>query len=214
MPIIDTPQPLTSSSVKIAIWHITENENILLEMCVQQSITLPNLATTHLAKRRIEVMAEHLLIKHLLGEAEIVNHHSNGAPYLGTPNCNISISHSKRYVIVAISMLNIGIDIETLSPQVLRVRTKFLCEQEMSDITDNDIEINTAAWTAKEALYKAIGVRGIDFSHDILIDSKALVKRENSYICQFEERIFNATTHIANDYATTLVTEIKGKSNQ
>lgn len=212
MPIIDTPLPLTSSSVKIAVWHITENESILSEMCAQQGITPPNLATTHLAKRRIEIMVEHLLIRHLLKRFELVIHNSNGAPYLKNHNCNLSISHSKRFVIVAISTLNIGIDIETLSTQVLRVRTKFLCEQEMSNITDNDIEANTAAWTAKEALYKAIGVRGVDLSHDILIDSKALAERESSYIGLFGDRVFNATTYISDEYVATLVIEHERKS--
>lgn len=210
MAIIDTPKDICSENVDIAIWHITESEQQLTNLCQIKGIDANIMNGAKLEKRRIEMLCEHLLIEHLTSQVCLLQHTCTGAPVLQSQkHGNISISHTKQYVAVAISTHHIGIDIERQTPQVLRVRNKFLTESEKEALPATDIAANVTAWTAKEAMYKAINVPGIDFSHQITIDASAIASGCRNYQCRYGQRVFSAHTHQADDYVATLVTEYK-----
>ena len=189
MPIVNTFLPDFSHQVAIALWRIEESEEQLLALCREANIPTPSLLSSH-SKRRIECMAEHLLIHSLIGADYRLLHNDNGMPLLDGSNLCISISHTKHYVVVALSKHTIGIDIEMCQPKILRVRSRFLSEAEQSAISPDSLPLNTAAWTAKEALYKAIGVSGIDFANDVTIDAPQLVASPEAYTCRFANRHF------------------------
>ncbi len=105
-----------------------------------------------------------------------VGHLPNGAPLLYNEETRISITHTGHLLVVAslprtpevnLSEFNVrtamGVDAERCDrAQVLKIRERFLSPDELAMIAPDDIEANVIAWTAKEALYKAAFVPGID----------------------------------------------------
>ena len=112
-----------------------------------------------------------------------IGHFRNGAPFLVGETGRISITHTGRFMAVAtlpdtpevdLSVFSeraaMGIDAERADrEQTLRVRDKFLSDDEQQMIDKDDVEKNVMAWTAKEALYKAAMQEGLDFKNDIRI---------------------------------------------
>lgn len=112
-----------------------------------------------------------------------IGHFRNGAPFLVGETGRISITHTGRFLAVAtlpdtpevdLSVFSeraaMGIDAERADrEQTLRVREKFLSDQELQMIDKDDVKMNVMAWTAKEALYKAAMQEGLDFKNDIRI---------------------------------------------
>lgn len=112
-----------------------------------------------------------------------IGHFRNGAPFLVGETGRISITHTGRFMAVAtlpdtpevdLSVFSeraaLGIDAERADrEQTLRVREKFLSNQEQQMIDKDDVKMNVMAWTAKEALYKAAMQEGLDFKNDIRI---------------------------------------------
>lgn len=110
-----------------------------------------------------------------------IGHFRNGAPFLVGETGRISITHTGRFMAVAtlpdtpevdLSVFSeraaLGIDAERADrEQTLRVREKFLSDQELQMIDKDDVKMNVMAWTAKEALYKAAMQEGLDFRNDI-----------------------------------------------
>lgn len=102
----------------------------------------------------------------------IISHTPAGAPICllpdsGVGGCHlpsISITHCPTLVAVAIDTSGraIGLDAEPLSraAQLRRVLPKFLSDKQISSLPDRESATLTAAWTAKEALYKLLSVSG------------------------------------------------------
>lgn len=105
-----------------------------------------------------------------------IGHFKNGAPFLMDSDERISVSHTADKLIVAtlppspeadLSLFStataLGVDLERGDRnQVLKLRSRFLSEDEMNLIPDDDVAANITAWTAKEAIYKA----GLDMNPD------------------------------------------------
>ena len=98
-----------------------------------------------------------------------IGHFASGAPFLRGSDQRISISHTRNMLVVATLPPTPDSDLKSFSPeaalgvdveeadrnQVLRIRSRFLNDDELRMITDTDVLANITAWTAKEALYKA-----------------------------------------------------------
>ena len=108
------------------------------------------------------------LIERAAGPDARLIHDPHGAPLLAGSDLNISISHSRNFAAVAVSVRGrIGIDIEEPRlEQLRRVIGKFLAPEEMPLWGDRLL----AAWTCKEAVFKAAGVPGIGLGSIILIE--------------------------------------------
>ena len=133
MPIINNLLPNFSPDVKFALWRIEESEEQLLELCRDADIDTDSLLA-HLSnsKRRIERMAEHLLLHSMIGPGYILEHNGDGMPLLCHSDLIISISHTIGFVVVALSKKVIGIDIEICQSKILKVRSRFLSDSEQA----------------------------------------------------------------------------------
>lgn len=120
-----------------------------------------------LSLRRRERIAIEALIFEAFGEVLPLDHLPNGAPALPVA-ASISISHCNGLAALSVGPegTRIGIDIETLRPQLQRVAPKFLSPAEM-ELYNKDLESLTAAWTLTEAAYKAAGIAGLELCTDI-----------------------------------------------
>ena len=99
------------------------------------------------------------LIRRAAGPEARVVHDPDGAPLLAGSPLNVSISHSRRFAAVATDpRQRIGIDIEEPRlEQLRRVISKFLAPEELPAWGNRLL----AAWTCKEAVFKAAGVATI-----------------------------------------------------
>lgn len=130
----------------------------------------PIVALEGQSRHENETAAVCSLVTAMMGQAVVIGHHDNGAPYLeGFSGLYISISHSREQVAVAIASHPVGIDTETARTQLERIKHKFLSEQEQQRfVTLNELLL---AWSIKEAAYKVAGIRGINIVGGIRIDS-------------------------------------------
>ncbi len=80
----------------------------------------------------------------------------NGKPYV--EGYNFSISHSCSIVCVAISKMEVGVDIECVlnSRNWLGLRRRVLTQKEKEEVAE-DSQTMTAIWTKKEAVFKLLG---------------------------------------------------------
>ena len=113
----------------------------------------------------------------------VIEHFENGAPYLEGYPGRISITHTTHFLAIEtlpktpevnLDSFNprsaMGIDAEALNrTQVLKVREKFLNEEELNLISKDNLQDNILAWTSKEALYKTAFLPGMDFRNSIII---------------------------------------------
>ena len=127
-------------------------------------------------------------------------------------NRNISISHSDEIVTVLISKENgIGVDVEKINNKVHSVASKFLSSNEIrffgkAPSTRQLIR----AWTAKEAVYKALRKPGINFSDNIILDKfNDKAKSANAkFISSDQETTFKLYFYDLDDYCLTIAQEI------
>ncbi len=112
-----------------------------------------------------------------------IGHFRNGAPFLFGEQGRISITHCRNFLAVATlpptpevelaeysRRAALGIDAEPADrAQVLKIRERFLSDDELQMIPSDEVEQNVLAWTMKEAAYKAAMTEGVDFRRDIRI---------------------------------------------
>lgn len=152
-------------NIRLWFWQITEDMDFLA------SIALQNSSEERLSKmgskqhQKSFLATRHLLLA--MGHTDDdLQYHDNGKPYLtdGTP---ISISHSFDFVAIAMGgKAALGVDIEKVQERVLKIAHKFVAETHREI---KDIQILTAIWCAKEAMYKARPIQGISFKNSLFV---------------------------------------------
>lgn len=122
-------------------------------------------------KRKQEFLAVRHALNGLLGRKAEIHYDESGKPSLADNISRISISHSKSHVaVIAHPSREVGIDIEDATDKFLKLYKRFLGEQEQSDLGNgNDIRKLQIAWSAKEALYKIIGLQAVDFANQLQV---------------------------------------------
>lgn len=116
-------------------------------------------------RRRGEHLAWRRIVRRELGRNVIIDYNEVGAPVVDTPNTYISVAHGGGYVAVAIADRGVGIDIESSERNFERAKVRYMSAEELA--LSDDALWPAMAWTAKEALYKLYGHRGVDLRDDI-----------------------------------------------
>lgn len=143
------------------------SEFISTAYCRLYLCTIPDGARS---RRDCEQAAVRELIAEAFGPDTLLGHTPEGAPFIvGQPDTKISISHSGTVCLLAVGhspYINIGVDIESLRPQLLKVAPRFLSvdEKRRADAApdeDSLLQLLLKLWTAKEAVYKAALTPGL-----------------------------------------------------
>ena len=94
-----------------------------------------------------------------------------------------------------------GIDIELKESKILNIQDKFLnkAEKRKNEYQSN-IDYLTMIWTAKESIYKALGIKGISFSDDIIVKNIVKSKGEGYYINDIKRYKFDLTFFSLDNY--------------
>lgn len=191
-------------------WSVTESVDNLRNMCNSKGINIDEIANIKAQSRQTELLVEQLLLYIIFNKATTLLHKPNGAPYILESDLNISISHTVGYVCIATHPTQlIGIDIELLGTRVIKVRDKFLNENEKRWISKDNITANLIAWTAKEALFKVVPQDEIDFREHLQLQPfKAVdfgqITYNGTVTRTATSQIYNITTDIELDYVLSL----------
>lgn len=160
-------QQKINNNTKLAIWKIEEHEKFFLQkVSVQQNISHPHKRLQHLAGRWLLPL---LFNDFPLQEIIVAD---SRKPYLKDEAYHFSISHCGDYAAVIVSSKHrVGIDIELYSDKVIKVKEKFLNEEESLFATKhhNDQKLLTTLWCAKEAVYKWYSYGLLNFKKHILL---------------------------------------------
>lgn len=122
----------------------------------------------------------------------IIKKDSNGKPYLvNIDEICFSISHKDYYIIIAISNLKIGIDIETYHNNNDNIQSKFFSYNEQIYINDekNNQERFYEVWTKKEAFIKARNEHSIFTMNQFDVFNKEI--KNNFYTVKTTEYIYS-----------------------
>jgi phosphopantetheinyl transferase len=167
MPLL---KELNLNNAKIALWHIAEDHSFFIN-ALQPTITESILGNISNSKKQLEFLASRYLIKHLAGNEYLANLNKtdNGKPFFYNFPEAISISHSASHAAIIFSnTCSCGIDIETITPRVHKIASRFLSEEELISLDERYLtEAITLLWSAKETIYKWYGKGEISFSKQI-----------------------------------------------
>jgi len=158
------------------IWKIEENCEALLLQLQNPEAYLSFLNRFKSESRKSEWLAVRVLLKELTGSEMAIVYRDSGAPYLQDSDLHISISHTKGFSSVIISPDQfVGIDIEYHSERIHRIKSRFLCKEEIELLGSNPATDDLLVfWSAKETVFKMIGQTTADTQNDIrIIDFKA-----------------------------------------
>lgn len=164
-----------NDQTKFAIWKIEESADELLSKLQLNHIEREKLSQLSKGKRTLHWLATRVLLRYLLQTDNYISCPSdaNGKPYLPDYPYKISLTHSFEYAGVMLSTKGeCGMDLELVMDKVVRIKEKFLKDDELSFIeTDKEILQLYACWCAKEAVYKLQGNKGVSFLDDMTIKS-------------------------------------------
>jgi len=119
-------------------------------------------------RRRKEWLAVRVLLAYLSEKEYEIAYCPSGKPYLKDISCHISVSHTNGYVAVALHPLReVGIDIERYATRVMRVKERFMREDEKAD--GDEIHALLLHWSAKETLFKLLGQEAVDLKEHLHI---------------------------------------------
>ena len=166
-------------NTKIKLWKLNLGELNYFELDVHDSSLLKS-KKSQLAKEQFLAVRK---ILHLENPSYKIRYDESGKPLINS-DLNISISHSNLMAGIVFSGFNqTGIDIEEKKSKIINIQNKFLNESEkLKDEYQSDVDYLTKIWTAKESIYKALGIKGISFSDDIIIKNTKKNKGHGYYI--------------------------------
>ncbi len=151
------------------VWKITESVSQLLEMVPLSEAELRCFELFKSEQRQRQWLAYRCALMELTdGIHYPVIYNSVGKPFIENSDFHISVSHSGNFAMAIKSNKRCGVDIEHKSDKAHRVRAKFMSPLEMAfaDTVDSEL-ISRFTWSAKEAMYKAMGVEGVIFAEEM-----------------------------------------------
>ncbi len=155
----------------LAIWEISETVDELLDLLDLDPFVIAEVSQFTGEKRKLEYLAVRAMLNQVLGEKKSIAYEPNGKPFLTDKSYEISITHTGHYAAIILHpTCRLGIDIERIADRVIRVKHKFLSEEELSFVDEKLAKTQLALmWSAKEALYKIVQQTEVDFITDLTI---------------------------------------------
>ncbi len=152
-----------NENTKLAVWKIEENEAFFrLEVPLRSDITHP--------KKRLQHLAGRYLLPYLFSDFpnEEIEIADTRKPFLPKEQYHFSISHCRSYAAAIVSNhFRVGIDVEQITHRVDSIKSKFLHPEELHFVNNqpknNELELLTVLWSAKEAMFKWFGDGEVDF---------------------------------------------------
>ena len=170
---------IINNSTKIKLWKLNLGELDYFELDEYDSILMK-------AKKNELVREQFLAVRKTLqleDPSYKIRYDDSGKPFINS-DLNISISHSNCMAAIVFSEHNeVGIDIEHKKKKIINIQDKFLNDSEkLENEYQYNVDYLTMIWTAKESIYKALGIKGVSFSDNIIIKNINKNKSHGYYI--------------------------------
>ena len=196
-------QVFSIEDAKVLVWELTESAEELELNLYPTNSELVELEKFASEKRKLEYLSVRIALKELIGKKVIIEYDKDGKPYLLDKSYQISISHCKSWIAVMIHPTRlVGIDIEIPTDKILKLQKRFLNETEQKYLaTGENINQLMLAWSAKEALYKIIGIEAVDFANQLHIfpfEMKSIGKFTAEHVKT--KKIYELNYHQHSDY--------------
>ena len=173
-----------NKNITLGVWEIIEDIEYFLS----------ELNLTEKESERLNSFVNENRIKHWLAYRilidELLNNNKHneieyddfGKPYLKNSDTKTSVTHTGKYAAAIISKnTNVGIDIEKTNPRILKVKHKFLNDDELKFAEKgNSLEHFYVYWCSKEAIYKLYGKRNLDFRKNIFVEEFRISSKEKT----------------------------------
>lgn len=141
-------------NTELFFWKIDESIEELTKLIPDSNNILDEALCKFKSEERCkEWLATRVLLQSTPYSKCRITYNSNGAPRLTNNSKYISISHTKELAAIAISDIQIGIDIEFDERDASKVVKHFLTEKECNKVGNNKEEA-LRLWTVKEAAFK------------------------------------------------------------
>lgn len=142
-------------NAELFFWKITESVEELSELMPDGKEMLDEVYRRFKSpQRRKEWLATRALLQSTPHNGSKIVYNTNGAPQLSDGNKQISISHTKELIAIAISDTRVGIDIEHEERDALSITRLFLTEKEKMQFSNDSKDEALRLWTTKEAAFK------------------------------------------------------------
>ena len=170
---------IINHNTKIKLWKLSLGELDYFELDEYDSNLIK-------AKKNELVREQFLAVRKTLqieNPSYKIKYDESGKPFINS-DLNISVSHSKFMAAIVFSEQNkTGIDIELKDIKILNIQNKFLHNSEkLENEYQSNVHYLTMIWTAKESIYKALGIKGVSFSDNIIIKNINKNKGRGYYI--------------------------------
>ena len=161
-------------------------------------------------KRKIEWLSVRYMLNELTPNFQDIEYNKYGKPFLANQETHVSISHSKNRIACSLNeKQETAIDIQYISPKILRIRDKFLNKHEFKVIDQYDIIQLTIAWSIKEALFKMYGKDDIFLKPNIEVTSLDFNSMKGTasgrVIAANFDKKFNLNIELIEDYVLAYV---------
>jgi phosphopantetheinyl transferase len=176
MPLLRSHHP--TPTCIFGIWHIAEDEQFFRQDLPLSDVEAAELAL-HKGLRRLEWLAGRWLLHHLSGAPQrmpLAKDAFSKPFFPAHQGLQCSLSHSKGIVAALLcrppdETALCGCDIQVLVEKMQRIAPRFLHPEERNFVEkhskDAQFDLIHAFWTAKESMYKAYGLKALDFSDHI-----------------------------------------------
>lgn len=135
----------------ILLWKYDETEELRPETLLERE-NYDKVKDYHPIKLK-EILLVRKILQSVLPGYKIL--YDGRVPYLEPRDFEISITHSFPYAALAVAKNKIGIDIEPFNDKIVKIRHKFLNENETGFIEkEKEVAYLTVIWSVKESLYK------------------------------------------------------------
>jgi 4'-phosphopantetheinyl transferase len=180
-----------SNGAHVLVWEAKESEVELLSILPSNILTDAEYLESKSPLKRLEFLTSRLAIRYLANQLNVnfdgLKKDIHGKPYLVNSTWKMSITHSKVFMgVIMHPSKEVGIDIELPQKKMWKILPRLFSEQEIIEV-GKDIEKMSVYWSAKEALYKLYGKRGVDFKDNLLLHQK-----ENDLIGEIKMEDYHA----------------------
>lgn len=166
MPVLKLPHPFENvqpisqlaSRVEVGFWYLSETADELAALWPKGAACFTEASSRFTSAKRIcEWMAVRAYIaQSTFASPDDILYTPQGKPYFLCDNRFISISHTKKWIAVALAPCKVGVDVELKSSRAYKIRDKFLLPSEIDLLgrVDNPEQEALRMWTVKEAAFK------------------------------------------------------------
>lgn len=161
---------------RLGLWHITEQEAFFREgmpLSREEKEELKHLKDL----RKLEWLASRWLLHQVTNAPQrfpLAKDAFSKPFFLDQPDLYCSLSHSHGVVGALTADRNCGCDIQAIVPKMQAIAGKFMGKAEMEAVkllTEQErLEWYHLYWTAKESLYKAYGLKALDFREHLFVE--------------------------------------------